>query len=294
MCLHQHAEAAVRGPVGMAEARRRHAVGEAGAGIIVLDEGRVEGHGQVLLGLQLGEELLAQLHAQLAQRGRSGLLRLDAYGHVMFELGAVGGVQVGVDERVPRVEVLQQGHHLRGLRLGVVAVEVEVLRGGAPAHLLGAILVGTVVGAEALMAVHVEDGDEDGGDALEDAGLLLPGEQVAQQPEASVLAVNLTGVDAALEEDDGALLARRGGGREGAIRAGDERKQRPAFRRGANRVAADLAGKRLGEGAAERLHFRVAARARPAALFGDGGEGRRCLMQRHGEEGGQEHALPTT
>ena len=44
--------------------------------------------------------------------------------------------------------------------LQVVAVQVQVLGGDPPAHLLGAVLVDAVVGAEAFVAVHVEDGDE--------------------------------------------------------------------------------------------------------------------------------------
>ena len=54
------------------------------------------------------------------------------------------------------------------------------------------------------MAVDVVDGDEDEDDVVEQGGLGLCDDHVAQQGEAGVLAVHLAGMDGVLHEQDGA------------------------------------------------------------------------------------------
>ena len=78
-------------------------------------------------------------------------------------------------------------------------------------------------------------------------------EQVAQQPEARVLAVDLAGVDAALEEDHRAVCFFARGGGERAVRRGDEREHRAALGRGAERLAAHLARVALAKARTERM-----------------------------------------
>ena len=125
---------------------------------------------------------------------------LDLDRDVVFELRAVGGVQVHGHQRVPALHQLQHRLHLGRVGLQVVAVEVVVLRGGAPAHFLRAALVGTVPGAEPLVAVHVEDRYEHP-DQLVQCTVGRPALQyLAQREEAGILSVDLTGVDAALDQ----------------------------------------------------------------------------------------------
>src|SRR3546814_3017427 len=96
---------------------------------------------------------------------------------LLAELGAVGHVQVDVEDRVPGVDQRQHRLHFRRVGLQVVAVEVVVLRGGAPAHFLGAALVGAVPAPEALVAVDVEHRHEQQHLAVERAGRGLRSEE---------------------------------------------------------------------------------------------------------------------
>src|ERR1051325_8690358 len=66
---------------------------------------------------------------------------------------------------------------------------------------------GRLLGAEPLVAVGVDHRDEHDIDGVERAGGDLAVEQVAQEPEPGVLALDLAGVDAGLDEDRRVLAA---------------------------------------------------------------------------------------
>jgi hypothetical protein len=120
----------------------------------------------------------------------------------VLEHGAVGHVQVDIGQRVPGVHQRQHGLHLRRIGFHVIAVQVEILGGGAPAHFDRAALVRAVPFGEALVAVDVEHRDEQQHLLVEDARGQLLFQHLAQRQEAGVLAVDLAGVDAALDQRD--------------------------------------------------------------------------------------------
>ncbi len=187
----------------MRETRRGHVVHEAGGGIVRDDERGIEGKGARALLREVVDHAVSQFPARLAQRLVARVHGLDHDRDVVLELRPVRHVQVDRGERIPRVDHPQHRLHLGRVGLHVVAVEVEVLRCRAPAHLLGPALVGTVPAAEALVAVHIEHGHEDEHGLVERAlgGAAL--QHFAQRHEARVLAVDLARMDAALDEDHG-------------------------------------------------------------------------------------------
>ena len=65
-------------------------------------------------------------------------------------------MEIRAYERIPLLEQPQHGLHFRGVRFHVVAIEVQILRGGAPAGFLGPILIGAIPTTRALMAVRIE------------------------------------------------------------------------------------------------------------------------------------------
>ncbi len=165
------------------------------------------------------------------QLGVAHIDGLQSVGDVVLKLSSVGDVQIHVEHRIPLAEQSQHGLHLGGIRFGVVAVEVVVLGGGAPAHLFGTGLIRAVPPAEALVAVHVEYRDEHQDEGLERARRGLVVQELAYREEAGVLAIDLAGVDAALHQQhrEAALAGLR---RRQHSRAGnDQRKQRPALGR---------------------------------------------------------------
>ena len=153
-----------------------------------------------------------------AQAGVAGMQWLDLHRDVVLELRAVGGVQVYGGDGVPLRHQPQHGLHLGRIGLQVVAVEVEVLRRGAPAHLLRAALVGTVPGAKALVAVHVEHRHEHQHLALERARRGGSFQHLAEREEAGILAVDLAGVDAPWTSSTGSLAARAAAGVSAPLR----------------------------------------------------------------------------
>ncbi len=120
--------------------------------------------------------------------------------------------------------------HLGRVGLGVVPIEVEVLRGRAPAHLLGSVLVRTIPAAEALVSIHVEHRHEDQNERLERIGSRRAFKELSDRQKSGILAVYLTRVDSALHQQHRQVaLARSGGGQRPGSGNG-ERKHRPSLR----------------------------------------------------------------
>ena len=70
------------------------------------------------------------------------------------------------------IQRVEQTQHRAGLgRVGLepIAVEVVILRRGAPTHLGGAVLVDAVIGGEPLVAVHAVDRYKDEDRVVEQA-----------------------------------------------------------------------------------------------------------------------------
>lgn len=176
--------------------------------------------------------------------------RFHLHRHVVLELGTIGDVQVHVHQRVPLLHQLQHRLHFRRVGLDVVAIEIEVLCGGAPAHLLGAALIGAVARTAALMPIDVEHRHEHPHQLVEHAFAGLAVEQLAQCQKARVLAIDLAGMEAALDQHHRQFLLRGRLGVERATGGGDQGLHRPAFRRGAELDATH----RLGERCANASH----------------------------------------
>ena len=192
----------------------------------------------------------------------------------MFELRAVGDVQVDVQDRVPLVQQSQHRLHFRRVGLDVVAVQVEVLRGRAPAHFFRSDLVRPVPAAEALVAVYVQHRHEDERGGGERARRRSSVEHFTQREQAGVLAVDLAGVNAALHEHDRPLGTMGCGRVEHAIGGCDEREHRSAFGRASELEAAHLGGPRLLIRGAQPFDFVVATGALIARLLGDSAQRR--------------------
>ncbi|MCW0449316.1 hypothetical protein NB706_002150 [Xanthomonas sacchari] len=293
MRFHQHAEAVAQLEIAVREARRRHPVLEAGGRVVVDHEGGVVGQRQRALPLQVGEHGVAQAQAVAAQRGVAGVQRFHLDRHVVLELRAVGDVQIHIHERVPLLDQAQHRLHLRRVGLDVVAVEVEVLRGGAPAHLFRTTLVWPVPGAEALVPVDVEHRHEQPYLLVQRAARGVAVEQLAQRQEAGVLAVDLAGVDAALDQHYRQLARLRGRRIQCTRGRHRQRLHRPAFRGGAEVEAAHRLRIVLRERSAQRDGFGVAAGARESVALGFGGQARLAGQRRHAaqqhrqQQGGQ-------
>ena len=98
---------------------------------------------------------------------------------------------------------LMHGHQrarLRRVELAEVAVQVQVPRRRAPARFGRAALVDARERGEPLVAVHVEDRDEQPVGAVEQRAARAAHGEVAQQHQPGVLAVDLAGVDAGVGE----------------------------------------------------------------------------------------------
>ena len=217
------------------------------------------------------------------------MARLDLDRHVVLELRAVGDVQVDDGQRVPFVHQPQHRLHLGRVGLRVVAVQVVVLRRGAPAHLLRAALVRPVPRAEPLVPVDVEHGHEQQHLLAERARQHAPFEQLAQDEEAGILAVDLARMDAALHQQHRQVFLACRARIERAAGRGDEREHRPPFRRAAELDAAHRLRMRALEGAAQRDDLVVATGDLEARSLGDraqrvggmrgGGHGKQCGKQ---------------
>ncbi len=282
MGLHQHREAVSGRPVRRTETGRRDADRKARARIILLEEGGVEGQRQMALPFESLEQRVPRRARLIAQWLGPPVDRLEEDGDVRLELRAVGDMEIGKENGIPRVHQLQHRHHLRGIRLGVVAIEVEILPRHPPAHLLGAVLIRPVMGTEALVAIDVEDGHEDEGHLRQGPGDGFVLEELAKKPEAGVLAVDLSGMNPALHEDDRPALFPSGLRLEGRVRGCHQRQHRPAFRRRPEAAAANLLRIGFLKGRAKLHDFVVATGLRPAAPFCGGGQ------RSHGNRGDRE------
>jgi hypothetical protein len=232
--LDQDAQAVAGRGVEVREPRRRLAVGEARGRVVVLVEGRVEAEGQMAArGHAVEDAGLQRPGRRLEVIAAPGLGR-DHHRDVVLELRAVGGVQVDEQRRLPPRPQRQERAHLGRVGLDEIAVQVEAGGGGAEPHLLGAALVGPMVGAEPLVAVDVEGRDEHDADPRQGPGRHRAGQQIAGEREPGVLAVDLAGVDPGQREQD-----RRVGGQVGAPE--DHRDHRPARGRRAEHLASGLA-----------------------------------------------------
>jgi hypothetical protein len=215
---------------------------------------------------------------RIAELARGGVELVAARGDrrhvdadVVLELGAVGGVEVDEQRRMVGVERAEQRGHLGGLGLDVVAIDVEPRVVGAKPHLHRAALVGPVVRAEPLVAVWVDHRDEHDVDGVERSGRDLAVEQIAQEPEPGVLALDLAGVDSGLEVDRRMIAA-----------ADVEREHRPALAGPADLIAAHVVvGPR--EVAAQLDRFVVAAGPRVLRGLGGGDQRRPWSARARGD-----------
>jgi hypothetical protein len=178
-------------------------------------------------------------------------------------------VQVDVEDGIPGVEEAQHRLHLRRGRLHVVAIEVQVLRRDAPAHLLRTHLIRAIPAAHALVAVHVENRHEDERNLLQNPWGDLVLEHLAQREETRILAVDLACVNAALDENDGQVV--RGGicRRQARCARGDQRQHGPPLRSAPEFEAAHRLRPLRRVGRAQLLDLLVAAGACEAGALGN-------------------------
>ena len=206
----------------------------------------------------------------------------------MFELRAVGDVQIDGGDRVPRIFQRKHRLHFGGVGLGVIAIEVVVLCGGAPTHFDWAVLIGPVPRAETLVAIDVEHRDEHQHEFIQRAPRGLAFKHLPKREKTRILAVDLAGVDPALHQHH--RNARRACGvcAQCAAVAGDQRFHWSAFRRSAEVDAADPVRIAPREGVAQGDYFVVATGTRVTAAFGFGGQRGRSGLRGIGVQGGSD------
>ena len=267
---------------------------EAAGRVVIAAETWIEVHRQRALGRELLDDAVAQRLAGVAQFAIAHIHRVTGNGNIVAKFGAVGDVQVQRGQRVPSVHQRQHRAHFRGVGLHVVAVEVEPLGGDAKTHFRRAPLVGAVPGLEVFVAIDVEHRHEQEHLLVQQALARPALQQVAQQPEAGVLAVDLAGVDAALRQHhrDVPGLGIFGG----QCTAGGHRQclHRPALRAGAEIEAAHHLREGLLVGLAQRDHFVIAAGLLVARAFGQGGQlgfGGAGQQRRGGQQGKGEQGV---
>lgn len=252
----------------MRKTRRRHVVGKPGGRVVFVHERGVIRQRQRALFGQIGNHRIAPARAVALQHGIAGMHRFHLHRDIVFELGAIGDMQVHIHQRIPLLHQPQHRLHFRCVGLEVVAIEIEVLRGGAPAHLFGATLIGAVPGAEALVAVDVEHRHKYPHQFVEHALAGLAVQQLAQRQKARILAVDLAGMDAALHQHHRQLALRGTGRIQRAACGNDQRLHRPAFRVVPNSMQRNRLRIALREGIAQRDDFIVASGLRRCARPG--------------------------
>jgi hypothetical protein len=196
--LDQHREAVALREIAGRKARRIHAEEETGRRVIGCREIRVEGQGHGPLRREPSNQTITQVAPRLVQPRVALVDRLGLQRDVGLEVGSVGDVQVGAYQRIPAADQAKQRAHLRRVRLGVIPVEIEILRGGPPAGLGGAVLVGPVPARKAFVPIDVEGRHEENSDALECARSRDSGEQFPKRDEAGILAIALARMDTPL------------------------------------------------------------------------------------------------
>ena len=192
--------------------------------------------------------------------------------------GAVGGVQVHHDRRIPRrVHPGERGAGLRRFGLEVVAVQIEVQSIGALAHQLRAVLLRAVhrLGPQRVVAVGVVIGRDEHDEPLQQFAPRAG--QLAQQGEHGFLPLHFPRVDVRLQVDHQLAGRRRFRRRRHDGIRGDHEIDRPAQRRGAHLRNGDRRAREL-QGVEECPHLRAGGGRRVLGALG------RRLRQRLGRE----------
>ncbi len=184
----------------------------------------------------------------------------------MLEIRTVRHVYVNVKNGIPGIEQSQHRMHLGRIRLHVIAIEIEVLRGGAPPHLLWPGLVGAIPMTEALVSVNVEDRYEHQDEVLQST---LIYQELPQSEQPGVFAIDFAGVDASLHQHHRQAAPPRLFGIQCAGSRSDQREHGPAFRSTAEFHAFDEVRPRPRVGPAESLYFVIVPGAKKFRLLGD-------------------------
>lgn len=117
-------------------------------------------------------------------------------------IDAVGDVQIEVERRLRELDESQHRAHFRRRGLHVVAIQIQILRGGAPTLVNRAALIRTIPLGATLVSIRVENRHEQEIGVIEQRRLAAKRE-VAEQHHACVLAVDLAGVNACLRQQRG-------------------------------------------------------------------------------------------
>ena len=294
MGFHQDGDTVAQREIAGGEARRADPVDEAGGRVIAFHETWIEGDRLRTLGGELGQDALQQRVAGFTQAFIARVGGFAGDRDVVLELGAVGHVQVQHHQRIPSVDQAQHGPHFRRIGLHVVAVEVVALGGDSEAHLFRSALVGTVPGAEIFMAIDIEHRHEQQHGLVQHTLARFALQQVADQPETGILAVDFPGVDAALGQHHRQAARPCSPWMQRAAGGDSHRLHWPALRTGAEIEAAHRLWIRFGEAGAQRDHLVVAAGLLEAGTFGQRRQGSigSPRAEHAGEQGGgQQHAL---
>ena len=120
---------------------------------------------------------------------------------VVLEIRAVRDVTINQQIGTPLCPQLQPCASFGRIGFHVIPVEIEIGRGGAPAHLSGAVLVDAIERAESLVSVRVVNWNEEDDDPVEQSRSSFSNRDVTQQGESGIFAVGFSGVDASLNHN---------------------------------------------------------------------------------------------
>src|SRR6516225_9416567 len=138
--FHQYHEAIALRKVAGREAWRVNREQKARSGVVGDGQVRIEGEWHRALHREFRYQRVAHLAAGSLEAWITLVDGLGLQGDIGLEVRTVRNVEVSAHERIPGADQPEQGAHLGRVRLGVIAVEIEIVRGGAPASLFGAVL----------------------------------------------------------------------------------------------------------------------------------------------------------
>ena len=270
MGFDQHHQPVAQREIAAGKARGVGGFHKAAGGVVIVGKAGVEIHRQRALGFELGNDAGLERLAGFAQGGIAHVDRVAGDGNVVAEFGAIRDMQIQCGQRIPGIDQRQHRLHFRGVGFHIITVEVVALGGHPEPHFRRPALVGAVPCFEVFVAIDIEYRHEQQHLLVQQTLANLALQQIAQQPEAGVLAVDFTGMDAALRQHHRHALGTGIVSRQCATGGHRQRLHWPALRAGAKVKTAHRLRECLLEGSTQGNDLIIATGLLVAAAFGHG------------------------
>ena len=270
MGFDQHHQPVAQREIAAGKTRRVGGFHKATGGVVVVGKAGVEIHRQRALGFQLGNDAGLERFAGFAQGFIAHIDRVAGDGNIVAKFGAIGDMQIQCGQWIPSIDQRQHRLHFWGVGLHIIAVEVVALGGHAKAHFCRPALVGAVPRFEVFVAINIEHRHKQQHQLVQHTFANLALQQITQQPEAGIFAVDFTGMNAALRQHHRHALGACIFGGECATGGHRQRFHRPALRADAKVKTAHRFRERQLEGIAQGNDLVITAGLLVAAAFGHG------------------------